>query len=156
MSPSTHQYYPSYKNHLPSSLQKSIVQHLKEILSHVTIHPIRYQKYYLNRIQIQVFHIILYWIHLTNQTTSIKNKDKLGIMSKINAGVRQVLMIQSKSAKSLQQIYLQKRTNKRSLSSNWVIFHYSAGFIYYLSLILLKLFYCHLRKHTCFLWTIHP
>ena len=84
---------------------------IKEILWHATTHPIRYRKHNLNRIQIQVFQILLYRIHMTHLKTSIIKEDDT---RKKNSRVKNISIILSKSAQSLQPRYLQMRTNKKS------------------------------------------
>ena len=51
--------------------------HLKAILCHTKTHTIWYQTYHINRIQIQVPHILLHHIHLTHWMISIVNKYEL-------------------------------------------------------------------------------
>ena len=105
--------------------------HLKATLHHETIHPIKYQTYYLTRIQIQVHQTLLCQIHLTHLTTIIIKEDDERKRIKINSGVKHVSMDLSKSAQSLQPSYLQPRKNQRLLSSNWMSIHYSGGFVSY-------------------------
>ena len=144
----------THHHHVMTNKQKA--WYLKDTLRHATIHPIWYRTYHMTRIKIQVCQIILRWIHLTHQKTNIINKDNVQKRTNINAGVKRVSTTQPKIAQSLQISYLNPRANQRWLSSNWMRTHYSTGFISYLSWIHLNLFYHNLRKHKCYLWTIHP
>ena len=98
-------------HHLITHQQKA--WHLNAKLCHATTTPIRYRRYQMTRIQIQVHQILLCQIHLTHQTTSILNKGDVRKIIKINSGVRFVSMTLSKSTQSLQPSYLQLRKNQR-------------------------------------------
>ena len=70
---------------------------LKVIQCHTTTHIIQYWVYQMNLIQIQVCNILLLWIFLNHQTTSILKKyNKLKIVKR-DAGVKYVAMTLSKS-----------------------------------------------------------
>ena len=107
--------------------------HQKETLSHITIHPIRYQIYHLTWIQTQVCQILLCQSHLTHHRTSIINKDDVQKMIKRDARVKLVLVAQSENEQILHSKYLHPRKNQKLLSSNWMMIYYSSVFISYLS-----------------------
>ena len=99
--------------HHHHTIHKKKAWHLKEILSHAKIQPIRYRTYQLTWIKTQVWQILLLQIHLTHQTASIINKDDTRKRTKINSRVKHVLITQSKSARSLQPSYLHPRKKSK-------------------------------------------
>ena len=114
--------------------------HIKEILYNATTHPICYRTYQLNRIHIQVRHILLSQFHLNHQKVIIVNKDNVQKRIKLSSVVRRVSTTLPKIAQILQPSYLQPRKNQKSQSSNLMKIYYSTSFISHPSWIKLKLF----------------
>ena len=129
--------------------------HLREILIHTTTHPICYWTFHMTQIQIQVFQILSFRVHLTHKTMIVINKDDVQKMTKRNHGVKRVLINQSKITKSVQPRYLHPHTNQRLLSSKLDEDPLHRR-VYFLSFVnSLKIVYHNFQKHKCCLWAIH-
>ena len=94
--------------------------HIKEILYNATTHPICYRTYQLNRIHIQVRHILLSQFHLNHQKVIIVNKDNVQKRIKLSSVVRRVSTTLPKLHKSYSQAtYSHVKTKSHRVQIWW-------------------------------------
>ena len=137
----------------PTHQQK--VWHLKKILRHATTHPIHYQTYELNRIQIQVCQILLFRIHNSSDDEyqkrkwhAKKNKNKCQSKTSFNDPTKKCATLTT----MLITYTWKSKVIKFKLDEDPLQLQ-----VYFLTFMNLpKITLSRYKEHKCCLWNIHP